>query len=383
MFNIAPRDLKQINIFLKSRLDFHVRYALDTLLIYSSENTLRFDSFPELLDTMCEFMLEVFYKVYPIKNQQSTQRFYTYKELYELEFISNSYLQDNCDETLCTLKQHVEELCAMGLILRNVSLVAENQPILSKHVYFLQLIYKTLDTPVPDKLKAYFDGDSSSFPVTVPFFNTLELRKNALLSLSCIANEIQLPDKETAQLILSICSDFISELDMYYVYPAVDTLARLYLNPCNLALFSECNDLKELSNYLLKLLPQRGFTYDTTPNQMAQYELVLMVLCTTVQMVDEELQRQIIELPYFLNQIGHLAKRPITVGLHMRQPPPELINQFFPARERAFKTYLQMKRIVTPQHKLEKELMMDWMYRAEREGDTWMVQLIVEFMAEF
>jgi hypothetical protein len=376
LIDVAPKDLKEINQALKSKQTYQIRYALDTLSIYSSEFKLLFSECPDLLDTLAEYMIELYCELIP--DTKTMSRFYTYRELFEMEHMTNHYLQDDSEPTIDKKKQLHEQLTGIGLVFRNASLLPENQLLMAENTLVIQMALKTLSFPVPETTEYIFNHPYST-PVSLPIFTTLEHRKNALILLSNLAQHMSLPDEETTQWIVDVCRDFISELDVYYVYPAIDVLARLFLKQENLQLISECEGILPLCEDLLQLLPANGFSFETTPNQMAQYELVLMVLCNLVYCVGESHQKRIVEFPGFFQILRNCSRRPIAPP--MFRPPPELLSQFFAVRERSFKTYMYCRRRYGVFREVEKE-MVEWMYRAQREGDQWMVVMIVDFLSD-
>lgn len=355
---------------LRSKLPYQIRYALDCLCIYSSEYSLRFVENPELLDTLVEYMQDCLSRI-----ETKNEKFYTYRELYEFETMALEGLQPGTG-TFDTVKELAEQLCAVGLILRNASIHPENLAFMSVNQGLISIIYQTLNLPIPEEL----EDEEDRGLCTVPLCHVLEHRKNALMTLSCIGARVEIPDIKTAQLILKVCADFISEKNMYYVYPATDALAKLYLSSRNQQLFSQCDGLAGLCVDLLRLMPSNGFTYDTTPQQMALWELAMLILCTTVTIVDHSLQRSIIKIPGFLTIMLKLSKRPFSPPYF--RAPLELLQQFVGIRERAFKTWLLCGRLVVPFRELEEKVLL-MMVVAQRDGDLWMVSLILDFLADF
>jgi hypothetical protein len=336
--------------------------------------SLDFETCPDLLDTLVEFMTELYCELFP---KTDGNRFYSYRELFEMEHMSNQYFYEDCGTTIDLLKQKQEFLIGIGLILRNASLHVKNQNMMADNIPLLHLAIKTLNVAIPLVFEEWIN-DRLEIPTTFPVCTTLEHRKNALIMLSSLAHKFKLPDIETTQLIVDVCQDFTSEVDMYYVYPCVDLLSKLMLHPQNLDMMAKCDGIVLLCGNLLKQLPSGGFTYDTTPNQMAQYELSLMVLCNISLAVDELIQKEIVSLPGFLKIIRNCAKRPVP-PMHFR-PPPELVHQFFAVRERSFRAYLILSKQCGRRQTVDKELI-EWMYRSQKEGDQWMVVMIADYLS--
>jgi hypothetical protein len=357
---------------LKSGLNYEVKFALDTLVIYSAELGLKFTECIELLDTLIDFMFTCIDLQF---GHIKPQKMYTYRELYEIETMTLQGLQANCGGTFDAKQQLTEKFCSAGLILRNSCLVPENLLFLCKSQRFHQLLFETINLPIPEEIDSFLLS-TKDFLTTYPLFSSLEHRKNAIVTLSSIGAHVILPNQQTADTIVGICTDFISEEDIYYVYPAVDSLAKLLLNTQNHTLISQTN-LTPLVQELLKILPQKGFTYETTPNQMALWELVMMIIhVLSTVLVGESLQK-IIKLHGFTSTVLNLSKRPIAPPKY--RPPPELLSQFMGIRERAFETYL------TAMKSLEKniqELLLTKMLFAQRDGDYFMVKLILESLSD-
>jgi hypothetical protein len=357
---------------LKSGVAVEVRYALDNLMIYSSEFALKLSDHPEMLDTLIDFMEVTRNYLFPSKNS----KFYTYKELYEMEDFSQNSLQSGCLKTFNGFLEANEKFLAGGMILRNSCLVPDNFGLLTKNIRFHYLMFDLLDVPIPKELEDFYSSRKEQL-ISYPSVCALEQRKNAIISLSTIASHVRLPDQQTTDTIMKVLADFIQEQDLYYVYPSVEILSKLLLTPTNHQYIVETStDLAQVVLSLLDILPGKGFTYETTPNQMALWELVMLILSVLTTIVKGDLIQKFVSIPGFKSIMLTLSKRPVSSPKY--RPPQELLQQFSGVRERAFEIYLILARM----GKRDQELLLTKMLFAHRDGDAWLVKMIVDFLSD-
>jgi hypothetical protein len=371
---VAPKNLIKINFALKSGLTYHVKYALDTLLIYSAEFLLNFTECSELLDSLIDYLSDCIFQLFDRKSF----KFYSYRELFEIESFCSNSLQSESLSTFNSKIQLSDGACAASLILRNCCLNAENYGYLANNHRFHTLIFKLINLPIPEEMEHYWESCKTFF-TNCPPFSTLEHRKNALLILSCIGNVVKIPDQKTADIVMRVCIDFASEKDLYYVYPAIDSISKLLLSPANHSLIAESNDLIKLTKALIETLPQKGFTYDTTPNQLALWELAMLIISILVTIVQRHTLDEMLSIPGFMQTLMNLSKRPF--GPPQYRPPNDILIQFAGIRERSCRTFLQCLRIKGSSKELEDQLVTRMFY-AQRDQESWMVTMIANFLSE-
>jgi hypothetical protein len=357
-----------------SRLDLEVRYALDNLLISSSDFSLRLSECPPLLNSLLDYFFECLEKYIAISG--TNWIFLDYKSLFELEQLTKSSFQANSDSTFDDLKALGEKLIIIATIFRNASLNPENVEIMGKHPGFSNAVYMMFKFPIPQDIYDYWtSGDVDLILSCTPLY-ALEFRKCGLILLSNLGLYFTIEDESTMQLIVDVCSDFIMEKDTSYVYPAIDALAHLWVMPKNQATISELKNIPHLCERLMRLLPTRYFTYDISQSQLAMYELVMLVLCTLVTTLRGQAQTEVCALPGLIPLMLTLSKRPPIPGIQL-----EIIQQFWSVRERAFKSYLTACKATNTGKQIEQYLTMLMIF-AQRDGDNWMINMILEFLAD-
>ncbi|KAJ3322499.1 hypothetical protein HDV06_003043 [Boothiomyces sp. JEL0866] len=371
----APKDLRKLNMSLKSKMPLQVKFALDCLSIYSAEFNLKFPDYPELLNSLVYHMDDCLKKS---TENRSNEKFFSYKELFEYEWNSVSQLQDSCEGSIDVLKNLMEEATSIGLILRNASMHPENHALMSGKEDLVNILFWTLNLPVPEKI-AHLDKSNSTTILSYPVFHVLEHRKNAVIVLSNIGHNVTIPNDKYAQLLINVCSDFISEANTYYVYPATDLLARVLLQSTNQMLIGSCKNLLELANVLLKNLPWTGLPVDALPSQLALWELSMLNLNSIIGLASAEQKSKIIAIPSLMKVLYLLSKRPVAqYGV-----PPELLMQFAGIRERSFRTYIECIRFSGKHSKKIEAELLQRMVLAQRDQETWLVAQILEFLSDY
>ena len=372
---LAAKNLKHIHLSLISRLDLEVRYALDNLVIYSSENDLLFPQCAQLFNSLVEFFFEVMDKLY---GNTKPCKFYNVKTLNEIESVSTNVFQSDCIPTVVEHRVLMDRLVVISMIFRNSSMNPENLEIMAKHPGFAKAVILLLNIPIPQEFVEFLEnGDVDSVTTASPC-NTLEHRKNAIIILSNIGSMFPIENIPTMQLIYDVCTDFISEKDGAYLYPAVDCLARLLIDVNHQLFLAEIENLPSLVDVLLALLPTRAFSYDTLSPQMAIYELVMLILCI-VTLVARGPARVSIITKQLKQQMLALSKRPPS---GFRVMPIEIIREFWSVRERALRIYLVCLKGARLTEEVERDLVM-MMSIAQRDGDMWMSAAILEFLLDY
>ncbi|KAI8896214.1 hypothetical protein BC833DRAFT_598498 [Globomyces pollinis-pini] len=365
----APKNLKRLNMALKSGLTYQIRYGLDVLTIYSSEFQFRIQEYPPILDTLVILMKSTLAKL----EMKPNQKFLTYRELFEIESTIQTSFQANYESSLDENKWLMEQTCAIGLILRNATLLPDNQFTMSKNVNFITIIFQTLNLPISSELES-LTNPYGSLPITLPTTNVLEHRKNSLIMLSNIANYVILPNQEMANLIVQVCTDYISETDNYYVNPALDVLGKLLTIHENQVLIGNSIHVQELCTIIFSQLPTQGFSFDATPHLLTQWELMMMILSTIVSVLSN-LDKQELSKKQYIQQLKFLASRP---KYQTTYPPAlELQQQFASIRERAFRTFIELGK-----DSIEED-MVRFLFLASKNGDIWMVTIILEYLSKF
>ncbi|KAJ3254719.1 hypothetical protein HK103_006871 [Boothiomyces macroporosus] len=371
----APKDLRKLNMSLKSKMPLQVKFALDCLSIYSAEFNLKFAEYPDLLNSLVYHMEDCLKKS---TENRSNDKFYSYKELFEYEWNSISQLQDNCVGSIDVVKNLMEEATTIGLILRNASMHPENHALMSQKEDLVQMLFWTLNLPVPEAI-AHLDKSVSGTILSYPVFHVLEHRKNAVIILSNIGHNITIPNDKYAQLLIDVCTDFISEANTYYVYPATDLLARVLLQSTNQILIGACSKLLDLANVLLKNLPWTGLPIDAQPSQLALWELTMLNLNSIIGLAPAEQKSEIIAIPSLMKVLYLLSKRPVA----QYAVPPELLMQFTGIRERSFRTYIECTRFSGKHSKKIETELLQRMVIAQRDQEAWLVAQILDFLSDY
>ena len=353
-------------------MDLEVKFALDQMVIYSFENEFLVARQQHLFNTLVQYTFEVMEKLY---SGRSNDLFYGYKDLFELECMGNSVFQKDCLPTIVESNVLADRMGVLGVLFRNLSMVAENVEILAKHPGFSKIVILMLNLPLPQEAVEFLEGGDGCV-VTCGRIDCLEHRKNAVIILQNIASEYKVENVETMNLIINICKDFISEPNHCYVYPSVDLLAKLLINVQHQQFLLEVEGIVELVEMVLELLPIKAFAYETAQTQMALYELVMLVLCVLTNL--SHMEKSQIITKHLSHRMLALSKRPLST-IRM---PIEIIKEFWSVRERALRIYLDCLKYLRMSLENEKELVM-MMSIAQREGDLWMSAAILEFLVEY
>jgi hypothetical protein len=245
---------------LESGLDFEIKYALDLLVIYSAEGNLNFKKAPYLLDSLANIMKSCLQKTI---TSEAPGKFIPYSELLQIE-------TDMIEKM--GKKNDTREL-SIGLIIRNSSFSADNQQICSSHADLRQLLYSTLSISYPSRIMNQFKSGS----YFIDQFHSLEHRKNSLITLSNISNTLIL-EPELAALIILVCEDMMHSP---YEYSVLDLLSKLLLNENNHRLLADIG-MKGLAEIITEALPS-SWPLEPTVDQMASWELMLVILITIIQ----------------------------------------------------------------------------------------------------
>ena len=355
-------------------MDLEVRFALDTLVIYSSEEDLFLAQCPQLLNSLVEYFFEVMNKLYA---SCKAQRFYDYKTLYEMETLSNEVFQGSSEATIDEKGMLANKLAMLSMIFRNCSMIPDNVDLMGKHPGFAKVVILMLKVPVPIELEDFFENPETHIAQSLPC-TTLEHRKNAVIVLSNIGGMFPIPNPPTLQLITSVCKDFISETDTAYVYPAVDCLAKIFIDAGNQAKIADLDGIQFLVEGLLLLIPTKAFPYEASKPLMALYELVMLLLCIITSNIRGGTREKVMT-KQFAQHMLILSKRP---AINYRATIPiEIVREFWSVRERALRIYLTCIKGKKLGDLVQTELIL-MMSIAQRDGDLWMSAAILEFMLD-
>ncbi|KAJ3340276.1 hypothetical protein HDU91_000880 [Kappamyces sp. JEL0680] len=353
-----------------------VRYAMDLLTLVSHEQLLKFNDCPELLTTMLELFSE---NIDVATAKQKPASAFTYSQLYEMEFCSINSLQSNCVSSLDRQASRRDLALSIGLVLRNCSCMYENQSIMGLHPLLGKTLLKMLNLAVPPSIQDAIQPGPASPTLSYPCL--LEHRKNALLIFSQLGQFLALPDIESTSLVISLCTDFITDDSGVYIYHSLDALARLMLNPRNQGHFEGASGYPALVKGLLKLLPQTGFPlFQTVQQHLAEWELALVVLTSIISNVSPHILVEFLQVPGIMKQLYHLAKRPTS---SFRLVSPETLNMIASLRERCVKNLIALVHVESEVEKRqwEKELLMLGL-RSGAEGEPWMYNVVFEHLGE-
>lgn len=252
---------------LESRLDFEIKYAIDVLVIYSAEQALSFKQAPYLLNALLELMKDSL--AHEIESL-SPGVFVSYEKLLELSKCMNDRGVGN--------SKHSEWSLGIGLILRNASFHPENQGLLSQHSKLHEILFWTLNLPIPASIIESYEKNS----MFMREFSTLEQRKNSLVTLSNIAHLFHLT-LDMGPLLIETLADFIPG---EYEYIALDVLSKLLLLEPNHRVIAACSLLDLMAN-IMKLLP-RTWPIEPSQDELATYELSLVCVFTLCTLLNPE-----------------------------------------------------------------------------------------------
>jgi hypothetical protein len=343
-----------------------VKYALDALLTLSSELGLKFVECPSLLTSLVDFMFEV------LDLEERNDEFISYAELFDIEAKTFTSLQDRCESSLDDKKLRTDYVNVTGIILRNCCLTQENHLIIGSHPGWKRMILECIQLPLPPKLVELIRGKES---ITYSSFNILEQRKNALISLASLGHCVAIPDTDKASLILEMCIDFMTVTNSPYVYPALDALARILVNPANLSYFTSCENQSRLVETLLDMVPSLGFNLSASTQQLSEWELAMMVLGTVVTNCDFHILQQIAKIPKFSRIMFNLAKRP---NLHFRAGMgQEAYAHLQGMRERGLRCLLVVLKVEGMTRRWEQELL-EFSISSHLSGDAWIGPIILQ-----
>ncbi|KAL5032042.1 hypothetical protein BDV3_000639 [Batrachochytrium dendrobatidis] len=365
----AIQDMSRLTMSLKSRLQSEVRYALDALLIFSHEGTIRFTECIDLLNALVRLAgdsLTELFSLTQAKMQVLDHPHATYLSLFETQFHEQHMLEPMGRPTLCRTKLLSDCCLSIGIILRNCSFFPENQRMLAEHAGVVELLYweidltALLDTPMAEYIDGNYTADTydqcsnvedeaskphqdnlldverradfsvcselaqdttdsatHSFPrchrqtVPKPTFSMLHIldhRKNAIVILSNIGNFVHCRTESISTAFLNTISDFIG-CNSAYVYPALDAMARLMLVSDNLDRFSRYDGIYVLANRIAALLPDR-ILFDMPPEQHALLELVSMTLYSVTFIGNDMLRQHICQIPGLIQTLLRLCHLP-------------------------------------------------------------------------
>ncbi|KAJ3277596.1 hypothetical protein HK104_003172, partial [Borealophlyctis nickersoniae] len=129
-------EIPRLTMSIKSRMEMEVRYALDVLTVLSADPavTIPLPQCPDLLDALLGLMCE---SLDTIITPSKKRRFETYAELFEKE-VDGGLVQAGCEWTVDEREVVGERVAAVGLVLRNLSFGAENQPVLARNDKFMR-----------------------------------------------------------------------------------------------------------------------------------------------------------------------------------------------------------------------------------------------------
>ena len=342
-----------------------VKYSLDAMLTLSSELALKFSEFPSLLTSIVNFMREVL----EIGAGKMKDEFISYSLLFDIELTVNSSLQANCETSIDEKKVRNDYINVTGLILRNCCLTPENHALIGSHIGWKNLILECIQLPIPLELRELIKGKEL---ISYSSFNILEQRKNALISLASLGHCVVIPDSEKAFMILEMCIDFMSIANSPYVYPALDALARILVNPANLGFFTSCKNQKRLVETLLDMVPSLGFSLSASTQQLSEWELAMMVLGTIVTNCEYQILQQIGKIPQFCRIMFNLVKKPFRAGMGQ-----DAYTHLHGMRERGLRCLLAVLKVKGLSRSWEQELL-EYSISSHLSGDAWIGPIILQ-----
>ncbi|KAH9276540.1 hypothetical protein BASA83_001249 [Batrachochytrium salamandrivorans] len=374
----AIQDLSRLTMSLKSGLQAEVRYALDSLLIFSHEGTIHFWEFPDLLNALVRLAGEVLSELFSLdklKMNLNRHSYSTYTHLFETQLEEQHMLAPMSRLTLCRQKLLSDCCLSISTILRNASFSQDNQRILATHPGVVELLYWTIDMAslFGDSVSKYVDDDcatdsagqsenaihtaktsantrdnlfspkyeessgldvslttdiaeGSSIPIyrpstdrlTVTMLHVLDHRKNVIVILSNIGGYVQCKTPAMVEAFLDTVSDFICT-PTAYAYPALDALARLMLVTDNLEPFAAYQGMSTLVDRLATFLPDR-IRFDMASESHALLELVSMIIYTVTLIGDDKLRQHVCSIPGLVRTLLRLCHLPYVQYIHSVDP---------------------------------------------------------------
>jgi hypothetical protein len=379
---LVPRNLSLLDIALQSKLPLQIRYALDSLLTISAEYSLRFQEYPQLLSTLVSFAQDSLsipkLNKGSIVKQEKRKGFLGYKELFEADWTILFSVQGDCVSTISQSSLQRDYSLISGMILRNTSLLPDNQVMMGGFQPYSDYLLSLLDLPAPDHVYDLLDGTKDEPISSVTPTGILEHRKNALISLAALGHCISLPNVEKLNQIIEMCIDFIQVENSPYVYPAVDCLARLLINPKNQNLFGSAERLSELVQCLLKLLPSSGFYLSAPLPQLAEWELSLMIIGSLIGLAEDDIQAEIFRIPKFSRIMFNLCRRPPAHGLRPGVGQ-EVFGHLQSLRERSLRALLaSLKYRKGGMTKKWEQELLEYAIIMHQQGEPWIATIIFQ-----
>ncbi|KAI8907948.1 hypothetical protein EDD86DRAFT_208588 [Gorgonomyces haynaldii] len=261
----APYNPFRVLMSLKSGLDLDVRFALVTLLFTSFEGQLYYKNAPGLLETILDLFQSGLAGL--IEDKAPSPNFVSYKTLFDASISEKTRLCDTATKTLNLDETRVEKTLIIGQIIRNSSFIPDNLAFLAQTPQVLDLVFWTLNLPL---------GKHLTHSVV------LEFRKNAFTILGNLATAFTVPNTEFAQLLHTICADFITEPSTPYCYCALEMYCKLLLIPANQRMFSEF-DYREMVDSVFLIIPQQYHT-DINQEKLALWEMAMTFLLQVVML---------------------------------------------------------------------------------------------------
>jgi hypothetical protein len=295
---------------LQSLLEPEIKYALDALLIISSQKQplISLMKWTELLSSLLlcmECCIEGAFGVLdksPKNIRHIKESLYT--TLYEREEREIEEVHEMGYKTLEDERVgHAERVLAMSTIFSNFAFQPDNALFLAKNERFRDIVTSLLTVTCQVNVPG----------MTIRQAGLLQHRKNLITLLSNVGSHYII-QPAYGQLYVDIVVDFISHEGSVYAYIALEAFAKLTLLEENHDAVLECEGLQAIIHCTKRCFPYSGLSLETTPEMAASWELASLLLFNLTDMRDDSVVALLIKEPGLVALLIRVIESGIRVG---------------------------------------------------------------------